>query len=259
MVSVTAESLVKQAKRLKRKTERERIGFFIVEGKQNVDAAIAAGAQIIGLLTTESGLQFPIAGEWPTFAISAKQFREVSDTVTPQGLLAIVKKPDYTISALPKNPRTLVYLEVIQDPGNLGTIIRTADAFGADGVLLSPGCVDPFNEKCVRSSAGSIFNLPVISEIDLTQLRILANNYQAKLLVTSLLGTILLSEIQISDYTCTIWAIGNEANGISPELANIADQTIKIPMLGKAESLNAAIAAAVCLYASASYISTLKA
>jgi TrmH family RNA methyltransferase len=259
MVSVTAESLVKQAKRLKRRNERERFGFFIVEGKQNVDAAIAARAHIIGVLVSDASTPFPAAGIWPVFTISAKQFREVTDTVTPQGILAIVKKPDYTISALPKNPRTLIYLEEIQDPGNLGTIIRTADAFGADGVLLSSGCVDPFNEKCVRSSAGSIFNLPVIVDVDLGQLREVVANYRGQLIATSLSGTTLLSEIQISESACSIWAIGNEANGISSELANIADQVIKIPMPGKAESLNAAIAAAVCLYVSASHISSPKA
>jgi TrmH family RNA methyltransferase len=258
MVSVTAESLVNQAKRLKRKIERERIGFFIVEGKQNVDAAIAARAHIVGVLVSDDSSQFPSTGNWPTFTISAKQFREVTDTVTPQGLLAIVKKPDYTIDALPNNPRTLIYLEEIQDPGNLGTIIRTADAFGADGVLLSPGCVDPFNEKCVRSSAGSIFNLPVISDVDLSKLRDVVANYQAKLIATSLTGTTLLSEIPISQSACSVWAIGNEANGISSELVNIADEIIKIPMPGKAESLNAAIAAAVCLYVSASHISSPK-
>ena len=259
MAGTTAASLVKQAKRLKRKVERERAGHFIAEGAQIIEAAIMAGVEIIGVLYREDTDLPAFISNVPVFSISNSDYQEISDTVTPQGILAIVSKPNYELAQLPKSPKTLIYLEEIQDPGNLGTIIRTADAFGADGVLLSPGCTDPFNEKCVRSSAGSIFNIPVISDVDLSTLSKIRQELGCKLVVTDLKAPDLLTDPSIYDRQPVIWGIGNEANGVSPELKQASDKLVKIPMLGKAESLNAAIAAGVCLYVSAVRILATKA
>lgn len=251
MSELTAAGLLKQAKRLKRKVERERLGLFIAEGRQIIEAAISSKANLIGIFVSSDQEPFLPELKVPIFKISAKEFQEITDTVTPQGILAIVRNPGYSLESIPEDPKTLIYLEGIQDPGNLGTIIRTADAFGASAVLLSPGSVDPFNEKCVRSSAGSVFNLPVITGIDLYALEKLKRTNDAELVATSLDATTYVAKIDIKSIKNLIWAIGNEANGITPELRKISTKLVKIPMLGKAESLNAAVAAAVCLYASA--------
>jgi TrmH family RNA methyltransferase len=260
MSEVSASGLLKQAKRLKRRVDRERFGSFIAEGPQVLQMAIDRKAQLIAIFTCENeNLDFfQNKVSVPVFHISDTEFREISDTVTPQGILAIAKIPSHQISEISKTAKLLLYIEEIRDPGNLGTIIRTADAAGAGAVLLSPGSVDPYNSKCVRSSAGSVFNLPIINNIEISDLVELASAINANILVTALEAESSIYQIDSMLSKPTIWAIGNEAVGVSDALKSAATQLVRIPMLGKAESLNAAIAAAVCLFASAEQLNPNK-
>lgn len=255
MSQVTVASLLKQARRLDRKVERERSGLFIVEGLQNIVAAKESGADIVGILFSEGFDAADLSQlEIPIFEINEKDFRSVSDTVTPQGVLAVVKLQPYLLSDIPSNARLIIFLEEVRDPGNLGTIIRTADAFGADAVLLSPGSVDPYNDKSVRSSAGSIFHIPVVRNVALSELMEMRNGIKGRILATSLDGDSTIEQVLADSDSPFIWVIGNEASGVSAELKSISDKKVRIPMHGKAESLNAAVAATVCLFASAAQI-----
>lgn len=255
MSQLTVASLLKQARRLDRRVDRERAGLFIVEGLQNIEVAKNAGAEILGVLVVQ-GADIPtsLLVDFPSFEISEKDFRSVSGTVTPKGVLAVVKLQPAFLADVPHTSQIIIYLDEIRDPGNLGTIIRTADAFGADAVLLSPGCVDPYNDKSVRSSAGSIFNLPVVRDVDLKDLKNLRHLLKGHILATSLDGELTIDQISMASHFPAIWVIGNEANGVSKQLLSISDHGVRIPMYGRAESLNAAVAASVCLFTSAALI-----
>ena len=179
----------------------------------------------------------------------------LSDTVTPQGIVAVVRvlRPDLA-TVLAAGPRLLAVLAGVSDPGNAGTVIRTADAVGADGVVATAGSVDPYGPKCVRASAGSLFHLPVVRD-DAAE-RVLQAIRRAGLLVAA---TTLAPDAEDLESPAirgrlsgpTAWVFGNEAHGVPDALAAAADVRVRIPLPGQAESLNLAAAAAICLYASA--------
>jgi TrmH family RNA methyltransferase len=184
--------------------------------------------------------------------ISAKDAAALSDTVTPQGLIAVCRIPTTTANALLETrPRLLVVLVEPNDPGNLGAIIRTADAAGADGVVVDGGA-DPYNGKAVRASVGSLFHLPVI---DCATKDFLAGAARVgmRALATSGAGErdldTLLDDGDLARPTA--WLFGTEAHGLPDSVLEAADEIVRIPIHGRAESLNLAAAAAVCLYASA--------
>lgn len=181
--------------------------------------------------------------------ISPRDAAALSETVTPQGLVAVCSVQQPTVAAvLGRSPRLVVMLVGAGDPGNLGTIIRTADAAGADAVLLDGG-VDPYNGKVVRASAGSLFHLPVL-ECPVDELLGAAPLIT---LATTARGAVDL-DVLVDDGTLlrpTAWLFGSEPHGLPPAVVEAADQSVRIPLYGRAESLNLAAAAAVCLYASA--------
>ena len=182
--------------------------------------------------------------------ISGKDAAALSQTVTPQGLVAVceLRRPDLA-DVMAAAPRLLVVLFEPNDPGNLGTIIRTADAAGADAVVIEGG-VDPYNGKAVRSSAGSLFHLPVVSAAAAEVFAAAAS--MTKLAATGH-GDIDLDSLERSGALAvpTAWLFGTEAHGLPRALIVAADHAVGIPIYGRAESLNLASAAAVCLYASA--------
>ncbi|ROR31512.1 TrmH family RNA methyltransferase [Mobilisporobacter senegalensis] len=174
-------------------------------------------------------------------------FKEVSDTITPQGIMAIIKKQHYDLKdILNQEAANLVILEDLRDPGNLGTIIRTSEGAGVTGIILSKSCVDLYNPKVIRSTMGSIYRMPYIYVEDLKDTLEKAKKCGVALYAAHLAGR---KDYDKEDYTkkCGI-LIGNEANGLSEEIAELADRYIKIPMEGRVESLNAAIAAAILMY-----------
>lgn len=174
-------------------------------------------------------------------------FKSVSDTQTPQGILCVIKKPEYELEELLKGEQThLLILESIQDPGNLGTMVRTGEGAGITGVIMNQTTVDLFNPKTIRSTMGSIYRVPFFITKDLPGTVLSLKEQQVNVYAAHLKGTLSYDE---PDYKKkTAFLIGNEGNGLSDEIADLADTYIKIPMQGQVESLNAAISASLLMY-----------
>lgn len=184
----------------------------------------------------------------PTHLITGRAAKTLSETVTPAGVFAVCALPEPDIADL-RAPRLVLVAVGLSEPGNAGTMIRTAHAMGADAVVLTGNSVDPYNGKCLRSSAGSIFALPVITEPDPVAVLDALRAAGCATLAATLDGEQDLDEADLS--APTAWVFGPEAHGLSPELAARADHRIRIAMPGDSESLNVAAAAAICLYQSA--------
>ncbi len=174
-------------------------------------------------------------------------FKSVSDTQTPQGIMAVVAMPEYSLEDLLAGEKThLLILESIQDPGNLGTMVRTGEGAGVTGIIMNKTTVDLFNPKTIRSTMGSIYRVPFYIAEDLPALMKQLQEKGISLYAAHLKGEHSYDE---EDYTKACgFLIGNEGNGLSDEIANLADAYIKIPMEGQVESLNAAISAALLMY-----------
>ena len=186
--------------------------------------------------------------------VSGEVMTELAQTVTPQGLLAVCRFLDVPLEQLTAAaPRLVVLLANVRDPGNAGTVLRTADAAGADGVIFSDASVDPYNSKCVRASAGSLFHLPVVVGSTLTEASAALARAGVRVLAADGSAGRQLDELEAAGGLAppTAWLFGNEAWGLPAGLLALADKAVAVPIYGQAESLNLASAAAVCLYASA--------
>lgn len=179
--------------------------------------------------------------------VSDSVFKSVSDTQTPQGIMAVVAMPQYNMSQLLKGENThLLILESIQDPGNLGTMVRTGEGAGITGVIMNKTTVDLFNPKTIRSTMGSIYRVPFMVTEDLKNMMMFLKEEGVSLYAAHLKGQHAYDE---EDYTKACgFLIGNEGNGLSDKIADLADTYIKIPMEGQVESLNAAISATLLMY-----------
>ncbi|MDK2787229.1 MAG: methyltransferase, TrmH family [Epulopiscium sp.] len=179
--------------------------------------------------------------------VSDKIFNAISDTMTPQGVLAICRQKSFSLEKVLTNENGFyIILEDLQDPGNLGTIIRTGDALGADGIILTKGSVDLYNPKVIRSTMGSIFHLPILTDADINDLLNELRIRNISTLSAHLKGEKYPYQCDLRKNIALI--IGNEANGIKDSTAQKTDLLVKIPMPGKAESLNAAMAAGILMY-----------
>jgi RNA methyltransferase, TrmH family len=210
-------------------------GLAVTEGPKLISEALESGCKVQRLLAVEGVDVDPAFGE--VTEVSAAVFREIKGTEHSQGLLALVEAPVWTLRQVDKN--LVLVLDAIQDPGNAGTIIRTAEAFGATAVVMLKGCVDPWNPKCLRASAGSLFRMPVV--VGVSDVSELENSawYEA-----SGHGG---ATIDVVDWSPpVVLVIGNEGRGVSPEVA-VRCRPVTIPT-SQVESLNAAVAAAVILY-----------
>lgn len=228
---------------------------FVVEGPQAVGEALTAG----GLLELfyEPGrhddlVAQAIAAGVDVVAVTAAVLESMADTRSPQGLVAIAPLLAVPLSDL-VSARLVTVLDQVNDPGNAGTVIRTSDAAGADAVIFTEGSVDPHNAKCVRATAGSLWHLPVVAEVPLEQAVARARELGLSVLATSGAGESDLDDLEGSGELAapTAWLFGAEAAGLSDAALALADRVVRIPIHGRAESLNLAAAAAVCLYASA--------
>jgi TrmH family RNA methyltransferase len=243
LLSSTNARLV-AARRLTRRSARREAGRFLAEGAQAVREAIAADAALEVFATAEAIERHPELTDGAS-EISVKDAAALSETVTPQGLVAVCRLEQPPLaSVLAKRPRLLAVLVEPNEPGNLGAIIRTADAAGADAVIIDGG-TDPFGGKAVRASAGSLFHLPIVpasvADVLASGLTTLAAAGEASTALDDLTG---LSQP-------TAWLFGTEAHGLPAEVVAAATHAVRVPIYGRAESLNLAAAAAVCLYASA--------
>lgn len=185
----------------------------------------------------------------PVHDVTVRAAKALSDTVTPVGLIAVCEIPEVSLSEVLDAPRLVTVAVQTSDPGNAGTLIRLADAMGADAMILAGDSVDPYNAKCLRASAGSIFGLPVVQVPDTLELIAALRDAGLQVLATTLNGPTPLPAVDLS--LPTAWLLGSEAHGLAPDIAAAADTQVTIPMRGSAESLNVAAAAAICLYESA--------
>jgi len=278
------------ARKLLRRAGRERAGRFLAEGAQAVGAAVASAtagrsaaagrsatarpsagagassggrrpARVFEVYATEeaaarnAGLLASAAaagiGVWP---ITERAAAGLSETVTPQGLVAVCGRVDVSLAdALAGAPRLVVVLVEASDPGNAGTVIRVADAAGADAVVLAGDAVDPHNGKCVRGSAGSVFHLPVATERDIATVLAACRRAGLRLLAASADGEVdLFAPAAVAALAGpTGWLFGSEAHGLPAEVVRAADDRVRVPIYGRAESLNLATAATLCVYATA--------
>jgi len=244
--------------------------MFLAEGPQAVKEALGSAGQpgrlgqaraIRELFVTKAArsrhadLVAAVAATGaPVSEISGDLMAELAQTVTPQGLLAVCPFIDVPLAELAsKEPRLVVVLANVRDPGNAGTVLRTADAAGADGVIFAGASVDPYNSKCVRSSAGSLFHLPVVLGVRVNDAVAALRDAGLAVLAADGSATLGLDDPDLAGQLArrTAWLFGNEAWGLPADLAALADERVAVPIYGRAESLNLAAAAAVCLYASA--------
>ena len=254
---------LKAARRLTKRALRQRERAFLAEGPQAVAEALARGARVTDLFVTvpartrHADLVAAIAAAGvPVHLVSGEVMDELAQTVTPQGLLAVcdfVDVPLAEVAQRQRKPALVALLANVRDPGNAGTVLRTADAAGAHAVVFADASVDPYNGKCVRACAGSLFHLPVVAGVRLEDVVVtLRERGPADRRRGRPRGTLAgRPGVQARLAGPTAWLFGNEAWGLPPELVALADESVAVPIYGRAESLNLAAAAAVCLYASA--------
>jgi RNA methyltransferase, TrmH family len=241
---------VAAAIKLHRAVARRRAARFLAEGPNLVEAALRRGVISKVFVTEDALVRFgDLLADTPTHVVTERAAKALSDTVTPVGLIAVCAIPEVALSdLLSSEPRLVAVAVETSEPGNAGTLIRLADAMGADAVILAGESVDPFNGKCLRASAGSIFGLPVLQAPDTFELIAALRDTGLQVLATTLDGEAALPAVDLQ--APTAWLFGSEAHGLSAEVAAAADARVRIPMSGSAESLNIAAAAAICLYAS---------
>jgi TrmH family RNA methyltransferase len=233
---------------LVRRSHRRADGRFLVEGPAAVSSALATTGLAELFVTAEAAERHPELAAHATAEVTPEVMAALSDTVTPQGLVGVADLLDVPLaSVLPA--RLVVVLAYARDPGNAGTILRTADAMGADAVVFPDDSVDPYNPKCVRSSAGSLFHLPVVSGGAAPGILKALKENGLRVLATDASGGTSLDDADLAGPTA--WVFGNEAWGLPDDVVAGADERVRVPIHGRAESLNLATAAAVCLYASA--------
>ena len=241
---------VMAAVKLHRHSGRTRSGLFLAEGPNLVEAAAAHGVVDEVFATAAAAERHQgMLRDLPVTLVTESAAKALSDTVTPSGLIAVCRIPDPRLDAvLAEKPALIAVAVDLSEPGNAGTLIRIAHAMGADAVVFAGQSVDPYNGKCLRSSAGSIFSVPVISEPDTAELLSRLRSAGLQLMATTLDGETSLDDAMLA--VPTAWVFGPESQGLSEAVAALADQRVLIPMSVGAESLNVAAAAAICLYQS---------
>ncbi len=244
--------IIKNIRKLKEKKYRDISHEYIIEGVKLIEEAIEENANIKRIVVCEECIKdncidqkllYKIA-KYDCVYVSEKIFNILTDVVNHQGMLAVIEKTS-SEEEIKYTEDIIVVLDGIQDPGNLGTILRTVDSVGLSQIVLSKTSVDAYNPKVVRSTMGAIFRVNVIESENLVDTLKKLKKHKFKIVATSLLGKENIYEIPFDK---KVIVIGNEANGVSKEILEITDIQTKIPMLGKTESLNASIATGVILY-----------
>ncbi len=252
IISSKDNEIVKNIKKLKEKKYRDIQNEFIVEGIKMLEEAITEKAKIKLIVVCEEcvndgtiskELLYKIAS-YDCIYVTEKVFDVLSDVKSPQGILAVIEKKN-TENQIDYSQDIIIALDDLQDPGNLGTILRTIDSSGLNQIILSKNSADSYNPKVVRSTMGAIFRINIIEVEDLAQTlkEIQKNNFEV--VVTALDTNHSIYDIE---YKNKAIVIGNEANGVSKEVQSLANKKVKIPMLGKTESLNASVAASIMIY-----------
>ena len=259
MLSNPRADRVAAVRALAKRSVRTRTGRFVVEGPQGVREAVRHAAdRVIDVYATvaaadrygEDILTPARTAGLHVHETSEEVLAAMADADTPQGVLAVVRDVRPTLEAvLAGSPRLLVLLAHVRDPGNLGTVVRAADAAGADAVLVSESSVDVASPKAVRSTAGSLFHLPVVRDLPIEESLARLREHGVRTLAADGHGPTLLPDADLTGPHA--WVIGNEAWGLPTGLRAACDDVVRVPIHGRAESLNLAMAATICLYASA--------
>ena len=258
VISSKDNEFIKHIKKLKDKKYRDLNNEYIIEGIKIIEEAINEKANIKQVVICDDcektsnipkDLMYEIAKQECVY-VTSKLFDSLTDVTNPQGILAVVEKNAMkaTIAGseeIDYNQDIVVALDDIQDPGNLGTILRTVDSIGINQILVSKGTADSYNPKVVRSTMGAIFRVKIIECEDLEKTLQEIKKHQFEIVVTSLQTK---NSIYDIDYQKKVIVIGNEANGVEEKIQKLADKKVKIPMLGKTESLNASVATGIILY-----------
>lgn len=237
----------KDIKKLKEKKHRVKNNKYIIEGLRFVDEALKSGVSIDSIIFTENFKEkndeffSKISANVKLIQMNESLLKQLCSTENPQGVLAVVNMQNKEL----KDGELVILVDKVQDPGNMGTIIRTAHAAGASGIVVIKGTVDIYNDKTLRSTMGSIFYIPVVEDDSLEYIKSLKEDGY-RLVVSSLQGKNNFFEEDLQGKV--IIAVGNEGNGISDEVYEISDVKVKIPMPGNAESLNVAVATSVMIY-----------
>lgn len=256
---------VRAVAKLAKREARSQTGLFLLEGPQSVTEALAFRPQlVVDLFATPTALerhtalaQVALEAGVEIEFVTEQVIESMADTVTPQGIVAVCQQfptslKDILAPTPDGRPKLIAILEEVRDPGNAGTIIRAADAAGADGVVFSGRSVDVYNPKVVRSSTGSIFHLPVAVGAEFESVIQRARDAGLQIIAADVKGGDLLAAR--TDGTLakpTAWVFGNEARGLADEHLQLVDRALTVPIYGHAESMNLATAASVCLYESA--------
>ena len=245
--------LIKEIKSLSRKKDRWVKREYIIEGTKPVKEAILEKIEIINifyskkLFEREEGeaLFNDLKGTSNIIELEDSLFQTISSMENSQGIFAVAKFKEYKLDNIKAN-KPYIYLDEIQDPGNMGTIIRSSDAFDMGGIIIGKGCVDPYNPKVVRASMASVFRVDLIFEEKPQDIFEILKQIGRRIVVTSLENSNDINEFLF--YNNDIIVIGNEGKGVKKSILDIADSIIKIPMKGMAESLNAGIASSIIMY-----------
>ncbi|MDD4346502.1 MAG: RNA methyltransferase [Desulfitobacteriaceae bacterium] len=254
LVSLQNEQ-VKQVVNLRRRKGREEVRQFLVEGRRFVEEALNQEARVLRVfkcLKREQPEWKPLLGKLkkkqiPIIEIDERILYKISSTVEPQGVLAVVQQPSFTWADFRIDSRTvLLIIDGVQDPGNLGTILRTALAAGVNQVCLSKGTVDVYNNKVLRSTMGAIFSLKILSDLSAGEIVDYCSSRALKLITADLQGEVIYGTEMLKPPLALV--VGNEANGLSPLFRDLAQQHLKIPMDNNIESLNVAMATGILLY-----------
>ena len=264
---ITSEnnSMIKHIKSLSIKKNREKSRQFVIEGLRMVDEALRHNVPLEYVLYSDHLLEInggeallkQIPQNFQLFNIPDKLLGKLTDTENPQGILAVAKMPNASFDYLGEGQNTfLLVLDRLQDPGNMGTIIRTAEAASVDAIILTKGSVDPYNSKTLRATMGAIFHLPVIQCDTNEEWLTFVKEKGIRILASGLEGSQDYSRLSYEGSIAIV--IGNEANGVDETLLKEADAVVKIPILGKIESLNASIAAGILIYKAVEFRRFLK-
>lgn len=242
LITSAQNNTIKNIKKLQKAKERKKQQKFIIEGAHLVEMAHASKWPIDLLLATEDYILPKSLADYPLERISSNVLDHLTETKTPQGIVAVLNKKEI---AFPVDAKRVLICDSVQDPGNLGTMIRTADAAGFDAVICGSGTADLYNDKTIRSTQGSLFYMPVIT-VDLNEQLTELKDSGFYIWAAALQDSIAYNEAEKKEKLAII--VGNEGAGIQDSVLAQADQIVKIPIFGKAESLNVSIAAGILMY-----------